>query len=161
GADAACSGATEKAMQAAKNTDTATAVTRAHHGRTSAGAIASTTSTNGRPPPERGSSNRSQSTAMTSAAIPDSATVLSTCDLRDRRRLERGGEIVARTHGRNRYAGRVQPQQQRLRPPPRAVEACRVDVHQGHLSVRRRALDEPVDERRLEPSGHDRELECA
>src|SRR6266545_4047690 len=98
------SGRTENARQTAKKDDTAAPDKRAHHGRRSAGAIASTASMNGRPPPERGSSKRSQSTAITSTAIPASTTVLAMCDLQRGSSLEAGREVVAGAHDRDRNA---------------------------------------------------------
>src|SRR5512132_2330989 len=143
-----CSGVTENATHTAKNALTATAHSRAHHGRASAGASASNASTKGFPPPERGSSKRSQSTAITSAAIPESGTVLSTGRLRNACALERRAEVVPGAHDRDRYPRCVQPKQQRLGPAPCAVEAGRVDVDERDLAARERALDEPVDQLR-------------
>ena len=122
-----CSGVTENATQIAKNDAAAAAHSRPHHGRTRAGAIASTTSANGRPPPERGSSKRSQSTARTKPATPDTTTVLRTCSLGGHRSFERGCEVVAATNGRDRNAAAVQAQQERLGTSACAVEARRID----------------------------------
>src|SRR5690349_19569239 len=146
-------------MHTAAYAETTTAATRAHHGRTSAGAIASRMRANGLPPPERGSSKRSQSTAITSAATPERTTVLSMRGLGDERAFQGCREIVARANGGNSDAGCVQAQQQRLRHSPRAVEARRVDIDERHHAPGQRPLNEAVDERRLESRGHDHELE--
>src|SRR5262245_2742815 len=138
-------------MHTAKKLETTAVQRRAHQGRTSAGRIASTTTTKGRPPPERGSSKRSQSTAITSAATPESTTVLSMRGLRDRRPLQHGDEIVAGAHGHHRDAARVQTPPRRLAPRPPPVEARGIDVDDRDPAARDRALHEPVDQRRLEP----------
>src|SRR3954451_14557930 len=110
-----CCGDSENAIHSAKNAAAAIAARRAHQGRTRAGTIASTASANGRPPPECGSSKRSQSTAITKAATPERTAVLTMQRLRDRRAFERRGEIVARADGDDGNSGAVQAQQQRFR----------------------------------------------
>src|ERR671934_1026763 len=122
------SGATENATQSAKNVEQAAAAARAHHGRTSAAAMASTASVNGRPPPERGSSKRSQSAAITKAARPERMSVLGMGRLDRRRAAQRGRKIVAGADDRDGHSSRMQAQKQRLPPSPRAVEARRVDI---------------------------------
>ncbi len=96
------SGETESATQLPRRSETPIATSRGQRGRTSTGAIARTASRNGLPPPERGSSNRSQFTAITSAARPESAAVLSIRDPRERLALEAGGQIVAGAYDRHR-----------------------------------------------------------
>src|SRR3954462_7434080 len=102
-------------MQTAKNAAAHAATSPAHHGRTSTGTTARAASAKGRPPPERGSSKRSQSTAITNAATPESTKVLSIRSLRDERSLERCREVVAGAHDSDGNPHRVQSQQQRLR----------------------------------------------
>src|SRR6185312_218659 len=155
------SGDTENATHTAKNDETATPANRSHHGRSSTGAIASTASVNGRPPPECGSSKRSQSAAITKAATPESSTVLSTRCIRDRRALERRFEPIARSHDGNRNPSRIKAEQQGLRPPAGTVERRRVDVDERDLAPRERALHEPVHKVGLEAGRYDHQLERA
>src|SRR5438093_7134688 len=123
----------ENAIQIAKSHATGRAMRRNRSGLSRTGAIASRTSTKGRPPPERGSSNRSQSTAITSPARPATTTVLSMGRLE--RALQTRCEVIAVAHHRNRHAGRVQAQELGFRLPGHSVEARRVDVDKRDLAA--------------------------
>jgi hypothetical protein len=92
------SGESEKATLAAISAASTMPRSRSQSGRSSTAAMATAARTNGRPPPDRGSSNRSQSTAITSAAAAESAIVLSMCGLRCRLAGEARGELIAGAH---------------------------------------------------------------
>src|SRR5438093_3541093 len=108
------------------------AATRAGRRWTSAGAIASMTTSTAVPEPTCGRSSRSQSKASTVPARPARSTVL---PLANRNPLGRGraellGEVVAAPYHRQWDAGGLQSQQGRLRLRADAVEAGRVDEHE-------------------------------
>src|SRR5207253_7230552 len=109
-----------------------------------------------------GCSSRSQATATTTSAgalTTAVRTALGMSDLPRPRPLERRREVLALSHDGNRHARRLQPQKRRLRAARATREARSVDVDERDGPARQRALEEPVDEPRLDPGGDDDQLE--
>src|SRR3954467_6878640 len=139
------SGESENATQAAMSVARARPMSRSQSGRNSTAAMARAARTNGRPPPDRGSSNRSQSTAITNAAAAESATVLSMCGIRCRFAGEAGGELIAGAYDGDRDSRGLEAQQPSLGRAGCAVEARGIDEDERHPPPGECPLNEPVD----------------
>src|SRR5436190_14227626 len=148
------------ALPAAIRNPTTAAVDRAGVERNSAGAIASVTISTAWPklvPVSR----RSQFQAISQPASADSAIVLRTGRLHQRRRAKLGGEVVAVPQDGQRDADGLQPKQLRPAGSLSSVEARSVDEHERDVAVRERMLDQALHELHAERRRHYRQLERA
>src|ERR671937_1533913 len=139
-------------MPAAASSASAAAASRTRNRGTSMGESPSA-ATASAAPVSCGRSSRSHSAVITAAAT--SAAILGTGGLRDGGRGERGGELLPLAHDGDGDADDDKTEKARLRP------ALRVDVDERRAAARKRALDEPVDDRGCGPRRDDDELERA
>src|SRR5207253_4154971 len=127
GALSGCNGETSKAIEAAAPSATIDAASRPASGGTSPGSRASAVTPKAASGLPAGLSRRSQTTASTTAGTNETASVLRNARFPSSERLD---EVVSRPDDRDRDAGRLEPEELRLRgrrrrhiderrPPPR------------------------------------------